>query len=209
MNKVDILIVDDDEASQSAYRQLLGSEDWHIRVASHGNQVLQELATGNCTLVIASVMTIGLSGALYTILKELAFAPAAESGKTRVRVLFVISERDAPQAQSVLEREGLPYTFKPFHFHDFLDKVSDLLMESGALSTPIRRVRQEENPGAGLYAGRYFGNEGLRSTSARNTGMFANREDYSMTEEDVAEYERQQVEEVQRRKKKKQQQHLG
>ena len=38
----------------------------------------------------------------------------------------------------ILEREGLPYTFKPYHLHDFLQKVSELLFESGAIAEPIR-----------------------------------------------------------------------
>ena len=51
----------------------------------------------------------------------------------------------------MLEREGLPYLQKPYHLHDFLEKVSELLVESGAIAEPMRwyrRIRQRRR-GAG------------------------------------------------------------
>ena len=207
MNAVSILVIDDDAESRAALWQVLNSEEWQIGAAPGGTPALQELATGNWALVIANVATTGVSGALYTTLRELAFAPALESGKTRARVLFVVPEADAPQMQPVLENEHLPYTLKPFHFHDFLEKVSDLLIETESISKPIRRVKQESATGTE----RRFG-QSSRETStpgSRDTGMFANRDDYPMTEEEISEYERQQAEEIQRKKKKKTQTHLG
>jgi DNA-binding NtrC family response regulator len=210
MDKVGILIIDNDAESFAALRQVLGSEEWNIGVARDTTQALQELATGNWTLVVANVATTGVSGALYSTLQELAFSLAEESGKPRLRVLFVVPESDAARIQPVLERDRMPYTLKPFHFHDFLEKVSDLLMETESIARPIRRVRQEAKAPLERHIG--FHSTGQVSSAARRareTGMFANREDYPMTEEDISEFERQESEETARKKKKKQETQLG
>jgi hypothetical protein len=79
---------------------------------------------------------------------------------------------------------------KPFQFHDFLEKVSDLLMETGALQSPIRRVRHDASATERKRKESRQGREsGLRQT-VRDTGMFANRDSYVMTEEEIADYEK-------------------
>lgn len=200
MNIVNILLIEDDPASQTALRQVLDSEECRLQIVPDANSALQVLAAGDWTLVIANAGMTGLSGSLYTILKELALAPAMESAeKGRVRVLFLVPESGAGTVQPVLEQERLPYALKPFNLHDVLEKVSDLLLEAGAIPQSIRQVRRE-----GLTGGKR--SEGGRLTSsmagARNTGMFANRGDYSsITEEEIAEYERLEQEGARRKKK--------
>jgi len=159
-------------------------------------QALDELASSNWTLVIVNVARTGLDGPLFSTLKELALAAAVEAGRTRARVLFLVPELAGAEAQPVLERERLPYSLKPFHLHDFLEKVSDLLLETNAIPAPIRRVRYE-------YKGSDRREKDRRSgRDRRETAMFASREDYMMSEEEIAEFERQEEEE--RKKKKKQ-----
>ena len=191
MSTVNILLIEDDPSSQAALRQVLDSEDWRLQVVPDANVALQVLAADDWTLVIANVGMTGLGGSLYMILKELAQAPATESGKARVRVLFLLPEVVAGEFQSLLEHERLPYALKPFNLHDVLERVSDLLLESGAIPQSIRQVRRE-----GLIVGkRRDGGRmtGARTGAGRNTGMFANRSDYSSTtEEEITEYERQQ-----------------
>ena len=199
MNTVNILVIEDDPASQTALRQVLDSEEWRLQIIPDANLALQVLAADDWTLVIANVGMTGVSGSLYMILKELALAPPIESGKGRVRVLFLVPEAGAGAIQPVLEHEHLPYALKPFNLNDVLEKVSDLLLEAGAIPQSIRQVRRE-----GLAVGkRREGGRltGARSAATRNTGMFANRSDYSTTEEEIAEYERQQQEETRRKKK--------
>ena len=139
---VGILIVDDDRDSQAALRELLGSEGWRLGITSVASQALPELATGEWSLVIINVAMSGLEGPVYDTLKELAQAPPVEGESKRARVLFLVPELAGRTAQPVLERERLPYVLKPFHLHDFLEKVSDLLMETSAITDPIRRVKQ-------------------------------------------------------------------
>jgi len=206
VSTLNILLIEDDAASQTALRQVLDAEDWRLQIVPDVTAALQVLAADDWTLVIANVGMTGLDGSLYMILKELALAPATESGgKSRVRVLFLVPESVAGEVQPRLEQERLPYVLKPFNLNDVLEKVSDLLLEAGAIPQSIRQVRRE-----GLAVGKKLGQSGRmiasRSGAGRNTGMFANRSDYSSTtEEEIAEYERQQQtqqqEESRRRKK--------
>ncbi len=203
MANIGILIFEDDEASQSALRQMLDSEGWRVQVVPKLAHALAELSTGEWSLVIASVAMTGLTGPLYSILKDLALAPAMEGGKFRARVLFVVPETSAGEVRTTLEKEHLPYVLRPFQFQDVIERVSDLLMETTALSVPIRQV--QHNFGAAnqkQQGARDLHQMGVRQTK-RDTGMFASRGEYSMTEEEIAEYEKSEQSEQERKKKKK------
>ena len=199
MENIGILVIDDDAASQGALREVLGAEGWTVE-ATTSSRALQELATGKWSLVLANLATTGTTGALFITLNELAQPPAGEADKAHVRVLFLVPEAAAAQLTPLLEQGHLPYLLKPFNFHDLLERVSDLLMETEAIGAPLRNVRQE-----GLTSGRRSrrGGRDAGRDGHRNTGMFANRDDYQMTEEEIAEYERQEAEAAQRKKKKK------
>lgn len=202
MPKIGILIIEDDEANQSALRQLLDSEGWYVRVVPVVGQALGELSSGEWSLVIVNIAMIGMSSPVYLTLRELALAPAVEDGKVRARVLFVVPESAAPEALPAFERDRLPYVAKPFQFHDLLEKVSDLLMEAAALANPIRKVRHDSTLSERK---RKEGREGRESGNAfaqRNTNMFAKRDEYVMTEEEIAEYEKSEKEQRELKKKK-------
>ena len=82
-----------------------------------------------------------------------------------------------------LEESKLPYVVRPFHLHDFLEKVSDLLVEVKAIEGPLRMTRYE------------FGAvRKKKKANSRTTSMFASRDSYSYTEEELAEYEKQEAE---------------
>lgn len=201
MSQVSILILDDDEANQKALQEVLYAEGWKVGVVPRVEQALPELAKGDWTLAIANVKMTGVSGPLFSILKDLALAPAIEAGKSRVRVLFLVPEEAGADVQAALERARLPYSLKPFHLHDFLEKVSDLLLETQSITSPIRRVRRVAKP-AGPRKDKQTG------PGRRDTAMFATREDYQMTEEEITEYEKQEEEEAERKKKKKKQEDI-
>jgi DNA-binding response OmpR family regulator len=200
--KIGILIIEDDEANQSALRQLLDSEGWHVRVVPAVTQALSELSTGEWSLVIVNVAMIGLTSMIYQTLRELALAPAVEEGRVRARVLFVVPESATAQALPVFERDRLPYVVKPFQFHDLLEKVSDLLMEAAALANPIRRVRHDSTLSERKRKEGLEGREKGNAFAQRNTNMFAKRDEYVMTEEEIAEYERSEKEQREQKKKK-------
>ena len=187
MDPIGILIIDDDETSQTALRYVLDSEGWKLRVVPMAQQALAELASGPWRLVIANLALTGMTGPLFTTLKELALAAAVEAGKARARVLFLVPELAGTGVQTTLERQRLPYTVKPLHLHDFLQKVSDLLLETDAIHEPIRRIHFEPKSPDRRRKERHSGEQG------RQTSMFAARDEYIMSEEEIAEYEKQEA----------------
>ena len=178
---VNILVLDQEGPSATALRQVLDSEGWRVRVIGDAGQLLPELKTAQWSLVIANIGLLGVESAGYLTLRELAGVPAEEGG--RVRGLFLVPELAGSQFVGPLEKARLPYVVRPYHLHDFLEKVSDLLVEVNAIAAPLRQVRYE------------FG--GLRKKKReanRTTSMFAPRDSYSYSEEEIAEYEKQEAE---------------
>ena len=145
MAQIGILIVDDDIVSQRALKNVLDSEGWRVRIVPLASAAMLELASGEWNLVIVNVAMTDVRGPLFYTLKDLAQGAAdapedAQIDQARpkgIRVLFLVPMLAAKQAQPVLEREGLPYLLKPYHLHDFLEKVGELLVEAGALLIPF------------------------------------------------------------------------
>lgn len=189
--QVGILVLDDDQRSQGALRQILDSEGWRVRVVPEPRLMLSELSTGEWSLVIANVTLTGLAGPAFLTLKELSLVSAEEGA--RVRVLFLIPEMVGAEVTQTLERSRLPYVARPFHLHDFFEKISDLLLEIKAIETPIRQVRHD-----------LAGQRKKRSkASGRATSMFAARDGYSYSEEEITAYEKAEAEELQKKKRKR------
>ena len=200
MAEVGILIVDDDVANQHALKNVLDSEGWRVRIVHRDSEALAELAGGSWSLAIVNIKLIDVRGPLFAILKELsqAEAPAqpsaGDSGRTGFRVLYLVPATVTRHVLPVLEREGLPYSIKPYHLNDFLEKVSDLLVEAGAIAQPIRSI-------GGFAQAKKRRREIRTSRDSRRGMMFASREDYQMTEEEMVEFERQEEEERKKREK--------
>jgi DNA-binding response OmpR family regulator len=179
--EVRILVLDDDAQSQGALRQILDSEGWKVRIVPDSNLLLSELKSGEWSLVIANVAMTGLKSPLFFTLRELSSVSAEEGA--RLRVLYLIPETSGGQYVGALEQARLPYVLRPFHLHDFLEKVSDLLVEIKAIEAPLRQVRHE------------FGEiRKKKKQAARSTSMFAARDAFSYSDEELAEYERQEAE---------------
>lgn len=229
MPEVGILIVDNDLASQRALKHVLDAEGWRVRIVPTASQALPELASGVWNLAIVNVALVDLKGPIFAILRELAQADeqakaaasaereaqtavdemtgtepkvdpnaqmevaAVEEPRTRFRVLFLVPMGHAPKVEPVLEEEGLPYLLKPYHLHDFLEKVNELLVESGALGESLQGVRDFSRTKRRKRA--------RNARDSRRGAMFASREDYQMTEEELVEWERQEEEERKKREK--------
>lgn len=198
---VGILILDDDIASQSALNLMLDSEGWRVSVVTTPERLLPELATGQVRLVIANAGRTGLKGPVFDVLKTLAMAESGE--KMVARVMFLVPSGIAAETQPVFDRLGLPYLLMPYHLHDFLEKVSDLLMETGALGAPMRQIKKEE------YAVRSINRRRTSRTDKGRNSMFAEREDYFMTEEELAEWEKQEAAELERKKRQQKDPYLS
>lgn len=195
MSEVGILIFDNDPESQRTLRLVLDSEDWRVRVVPDISQAMAELASTSWSLVLANVGLVGLQGVLFSTLKELSQVPlkpategvggAASVPSRQLRVLFLVPALDAPTAVPALERDHLAYTVLPYHMHDFLEKIDELLVESGAISQPTRGLTPS-------FADRHA----APKPGARNSSMFASRSDSYLSEEDLAEYEKVEKEEA-------------
>ncbi|HKV23408.1 MAG TPA: hypothetical protein VJN93_02355 [Candidatus Acidoferrum sp.] len=179
--QVGILILDADGQHQGTLRQILDSEGWRVRLVEEPKLLLAELKSGDWSLVIANIALLGLNSPSFITLKELASVPFEEGG--RIRVMFLVPEMTGNHVVVQLEQARVPYVLRPFHLHDFLEKVSDLLVEVKVIEGPIRQVRHE------------FGAlRKKKKQSAKSNSMFASRDSYSYTDEELAEYERQESE---------------
>jgi DNA-binding response OmpR family regulator len=187
--QVGILVLDDNAPGGSAVKQILDSEGWRVRLVADTQMLLAELKTGEWSLVIANVAMTGIEGPAFITLRELASVPLDDGG--RVRVLFLIPELASGQFVVHLEAARLPYVLRPYHLHDFLEKVSDLLVEVKAIEGPIRQVRHE------------FGALRKKKKQAgRSNSMFASRDSFSYSDEELAEYEKQESEDSKSRRNK-------
>jgi len=188
--QVGILVLDDDAQGRGVLRQVLDAEGWSVRILAEPRLMLSELATGDWALVIANLGILGLESPAFLTLRELALVPAEDGA--RLRVLFLLPETSAGAFAPLLDRDHLPYVVRPFHLHDLLEKVSDLLVEIKVIEAPIRQVRREL---AELRR--------RKQKTGRPTSMFATRESYGYTEEELAEYERAEDEETRKKKSRK------
>lgn len=185
--QVGLLVLEADQSNSVALKQILDSEGWRVRLVPDLALLHAELKSGEYSLVIANVEMVGLDTPTFHVLQELAAVSLEEGG--RVRVLFVVPEMAGSQFVPGLERARVPYAVRPFHLHDFLEKVSDLLVEVKAIEGPLRMTRYE------------FGEaRKKKKQSSRTTSMFAARDSYSYTEEELAEYERQEAEAAKNRR---------
>jgi len=188
-------VLEDDPANSAALKQILDSEGWRVRVVEDVPMLHAELKTAEYSLLVANIALVGVESATFHILRELASVIPEEGGK--IRVLYVIPELTGEQYTGHVESAHLPYVVRPFHLHDFLEKVSDLLVEVKAIEAPLRMTRYE------------FGEARKKKKQAsRTTSMFASRDSYSYTEEELAEYERQEAE-TSRNKRNKPRTNLG
>jgi DNA-binding response OmpR family regulator len=178
--QVGILVLDD-EAQGSAVRQILDSESWRVRIVPDTKLLLAELKTAEWSLVIANIALAGIDTPAFITLRELASVPVEEGG--RIRVLYLVPELTGSQYVGALETARLPYVVRPYHLHDFLEKVSDLLVEVKAIDAPLRQVRYE-----------FGGLRKKKKQAGRSNSMFASRDSYNYTDEELAEYEKQEAE---------------
>ena len=181
VRQVGLLVLENDPSNAGALKQILDAESWRVRVVGDLRMLHAELKTGEYSLLIANVALISVDSPTFHVLQELTSVSAEEGG--RIRVLFVVPEMTGSMYVPALEAAKLPYSVRPFHLHDFLEKVSDLLVEVKAIEGPLRMTRYE------------FGEaRKKRKQASRTTSMFAARDSYSYSEEEIAEYEKQEAE---------------
>lgn len=173
--QVGILVLDNDPYGAGAVKQVLDSEGWRVRTVADAKALLTELKSADWSLVVANAAAIDLDSPAFFTLREIATVPQEDGG--RIRALFIIPETADRQITGQIEASRLPYVVRPYHLHDFLEKISDLLVEIKVIDAPIRLVRRE------------FGAIRKKKKQAGRNTMFAARDTFSYTEEEIAEYE--------------------
>ena len=205
MAEVGILIVDDDLASQRALRNILDSEGWMVRGSCRRPpKPSRSWATGYIERILPSLFNVALAevnGPLFAILRDLTEADAAappaegETAPKRLRALFLVCHRAAPatrrrslSAPGCLILSSLTTcTISSRKSASFWWKPARLRSRSAAL-VALRRA----NGAARSWA---------FSRDVRRNTMFSARDDYQMTDEDMAEFERQEEEDRKRRER--------
>jgi len=188
--QVGILVLDADAQSAGALRVILDSEGWRVRIVQDAQLLLTELKTGEWSLVVANIALTPPNSAAFITLRELSGVSPEEGG--RMRVLFLIPELTGSSHVGQLEAARLPYVVRPYSLHDLLEKVSDLLVEVKAIVAPIRQVRYE------------FGDlRKQKKAAGRSNSMFASRDSFSYTDEELAEYEKSESESSRSRRPKR------
>jgi len=181
VKEIGLLVLESEPRNATALKQILDSEGWRVRVVRDLTMLHSELKSGEYSLVIANIEQVGVESATFHVLRELSSVGPEEGG--RIRVLFVVPEMAGGQFVAALEAAKMPYAVRPFHLHDFLEKVSDLLVEVKAIEGPLRMTRYE-----------FGAARKKKKQTSRTTSMFASRDSYSYTEEELAEYERMEAE---------------
>lgn len=177
---VGILVLDNEPHGASAVKQVLDSEGWRVRVVPDAKMLLSELKSADWSLVVANAAVLTPNTPAFFTIREIASVPQQDGGK--IRALFIIPEAGERQFATQLESARMPYVVRPYHLHDFLEKVSDLLVEIKVIEAPLRLVRRE------------FGAiRKKKKQAARTNAMFASRDSFSYTEEEIAEYEREEA----------------
>jgi DNA-binding response OmpR family regulator len=187
--QVGILVLDNDPNGATAVKQVLDSEGWRVRVVPDAKALLTELKSADWSLVVANAAAMDVESPAFFTLREIATVPQESGG--RIRALFIIPEAAERQLTGQIEASRLSYVVRPYHLHDFLEKISDLLVEIKVIDAPIRLVRRE------------FGaiRKKKKQAAGRNS-MFAARDTFSYTEEEIAEYEREEATEASKGKRK-------
>jgi DNA-binding response OmpR family regulator len=189
VRQVGLLVLENDPINATALKQILDSEGWRVRIVPDLPLLHAELKTTEYSLLIANIAQVGVDSATFQVLRELSSVSHEEGG--RIRSLFVVPEMTGAQFVGELEAAKVPYVMRPFHLHDFLEKVSDLLVEVKAIEGPLRMTRYE------------FGEaRRKKKQTSRTTSMFASRDSYSYSEEELAEYEKQEAEASKTRRNK-------
>ena len=204
---VGILVLDDGAPGGSAVKQILDSEGWRVRLVPDTQMLLAELKTGEWSLVIANVTLTGVEGPAFVTLQELASVPAAEGG--RVRVLFLIPELAGDQYIGQLEANyraffswfALRGKYIPVPNHRL---VVVLAGEHDTFSNLQKSFDTATLPADFFDAAL----QKKKKQASRSNSMFASRDSFSYTDEELAEYEKQEGE-ISKSKRNKPRVNLG
>ncbi len=119
MDRIAVLVVDDEEQVRTFLAELLGSSGYQVRSASSGSQALEMLSGGSFDVVLLDVMMPEMSG--LDVLKRY----RASGGGAPVIVLSALSGAD--DAMRAMKLGASDYLSKPFGADELEDALSRAL----------------------------------------------------------------------------------
>ncbi len=128
MDRIAVLVVDDEEQVRTFLAELLGSSGYQVRCASSGSQALEMLSGGSFDVVLMDVMMPELSG--LEVLRRY----RASGGNAPVIVLSALS--GAEDAMRAMKLGASDYLSKPFSHEELEDAMARAL---GGSRVPARQ----------------------------------------------------------------------
>ncbi|HLM43716.1 MAG TPA: response regulator, partial [Myxococcaceae bacterium] len=116
MDRIAVLVVDDEEQVRTFLAELLGSSGYQVRCASSGSQALEMLSGGSFDVVLMDVMMPELSG--LEVLRRY----RASGGNAPVIVLSALS--GAEDAMRAMKLGASDYLSKPFSHEELEDAMA-------------------------------------------------------------------------------------
>ncbi|HEV3052309.1 MAG TPA: sigma-54 dependent transcriptional regulator, partial [Longimicrobium sp.] len=155
MDRIAVLVVDDEEQVRTFLAELLGSSGYQVRCASSGAQALEMLAGGSFDAVLLDVMMPEMSG--LEVLRRY----RSTGGSAPVIVLSALA--GAEDAMRAMKLGASDYLSKPFSN----DELEDVLARALGTRAPARQAAAPGPARAGMPAALEGGNEArvLISTS--------------------------------------------
>lgn len=124
--KPTVLVVDDEAAIRSMFRELLTLEGYSVAEASHGGPVLEQIrASSQPLVVLLGLVMPDVDG--EEVLEAVAADPAlATRHRHRIIMLTGATDRASTGRVAVLRRQlGVPLIAKPFTFDAILSATTD------------------------------------------------------------------------------------
>jgi signal transduction histidine kinase/ActR/RegA family two-component response regulator len=125
-----ILVVEDDQVTLGALRDLLSSQNYNVLMAENGIKALEifEQRSDSIDLVVCDVVMPEMGGV------ELFIALSARY--PHVKMLFITGHPLQKENHALLERGSVHWMQKPFSVPDFNQALQELLEEQSSIPTP-------------------------------------------------------------------------
>lgn len=140
MEKIKILIIEDDPDIREGVRILLESEGFSVTEAENGKTGLEKMA-GDISLVILDIMMPGMSG--IRVCEEI-------RKKSFVPILFLTAKVQESDKLLGLVAGGDDYLTKPFSYAELLGRVKAQVRRYTVYSAPAGGKRK--NSKSGIYS---------------------------------------------------------
>lgn len=129
MNKLSVLVVDDDKLIRASTAKQLEAAGFHASTASSGGEALQLLASGEWGVVLSDLRMPGMDGITFLVEIKERF-PGIE-------VILMTAYGSVETAVAALQQGAYDYLTKPFHFRELeirLNRISSMLETRDELS---------------------------------------------------------------------------